>query len=94
MALDKDLYRKAYKAYQEWNEVELIERIEKAGQHSSVESWYKYVDLWESARKMMLSPGEWQRIEKLTALERYYSRILRLEDWRSRSERNIRSRSP
>ncbi len=82
MKLDKELYRKAYESYRQWNEDVLRERARNAGKRSPLEMWREYVDLWESVRKMGVTPGKWQRTEKLAALERYYERIQLVEAWR------------
>ena len=82
MTLDKELYRKAYQSYQEWNEAELNARIQNAGHSTPEDGFSQYLSLWESIRKIGLKPGEWQRREKLAALEHYYNCVRILEEWR------------
>ena len=51
--IDKELYRKAYEGYREWNEVELQERIRNPGRLSPEEAWAQYKALWAFAVKLV-----------------------------------------
>jgi hypothetical protein len=84
MHLDKDLYRQAYQQYQQWNEIEARERIRQAGQLSAAGAWHRYVDLVEFCWLLSPKPSQHQRREKLIALDRYYTRVQKLEVWRSK----------
>lgn len=82
MALDKELYRWAYEQYRQWNEAKLLERVRNAGQLTPQQAWQQYVALWEFGRKMNLKPSQWETGQKLAALEKYYTRLTKLEQWR------------
>lgn len=82
MPLDKDLYRRAYESYREWNAAEAAERARNAGRLSSAELWRQYVDLVEFCWRLAPEPSEHQRREKLAALDRYYDAVRRLEERR------------
>jgi hypothetical protein len=49
------------------------------------EAWGRYVALVEFCWRLSPHPSEYQRKEKLEALERYYARVRELEEWRRRS---------
>ncbi len=82
MALDKNLYRRAYALYEQWSDAKLIERAENAGKLSPAEAFRQYADLVEFFWKLNSKPDNRQREEKLKALERYYAQIQKLEAWR------------
>jgi hypothetical protein len=46
VTIDKDLYRKAFDQYRQWNEIELRERIRNAGQRTPQQGWEAYLSLW------------------------------------------------
>jgi hypothetical protein len=83
MKLDKALYRQAQEWYRQWNEAELHERVRSAGTHSPLECWEQYVDLWEFGWQTKITPGLWQEHEKINSINQYYSRIKKMEAWRS-----------
>ena len=80
--LDKELYRKVYESFRQWNEAEKIERARNAGQLSPQEAWRRYVDLVEFCWKIAPRQSDWQRNQKLAGLDRYYEQIKKLEAWR------------
>lgn len=84
MAIDKELYRNAYRLYREWNEEELQWRVRNAGKLTPQEGWRKYVDVWEFCMK--IAPPQSDIQLKLRALERqtYYDRMQKFESWRNR----------
>ena len=82
MILDKDLYRRAYESYREWNDVEAAERAHSAGRLSPAEAWRQYADLVEFCWRLSPEPSAHQRREKLAALDRYYDAVRRLEERR------------
>ncbi len=82
MLLDKDLYRRAYESYREWNDVEAAERARSAGRLSAAEAWRQYVDLVEFCWRLAPEPSVHQRREKLAAIDRYYDAVQRLEERR------------
>jgi len=45
MALDKELYRRAYALYEQWSDAKLIERAKNAGKLSAVEAFRQYAEL-------------------------------------------------
>lgn len=82
VSLDKELYRKAYEQYREWNEAELVERVRNAGQLSPSEAWQQYVGLIEFCWRLSPEQSAAQRAQKLADLERYYERVKQMEAWR------------
>lgn len=82
MALDKELYRRAYALYEQWSDAKLIERAENASRLSPAEAFRQYADLVEFFWKFCPKPDYRQREEKLKALDRYYAQIQKLEAWR------------
>lgn len=78
--LDKELYRKAYEAYRQWNEAELIDRAYNAGKTPPEKTWQQYLDLFEFAWDLGLRPSEYQRQQKVADIQRYmlaeYRRLL------------------
>jgi hypothetical protein len=82
MKLDKELYRKAYESYRQWNETESIERIREAGKLTPQQSWNRYVALWELLVKIAPEISEHQHQQRLVELEQYNRNIQKLEDWK------------
>jgi hypothetical protein len=82
VTIDKELYRKAYDQYRQWNESELRERIHNAGKRTPQESWEIYLGLWNFSQKMGSKFSPHQQRLKLEALELYYSRVQKMEAWR------------
>jgi len=82
VTIDKDLYRKAFDEYRQWNESELRERIRNAGKRTPQEGWEIYLSLWRFSQKMGFEVSEYQRRQKLEALELSYSRVQKMEAWR------------
>lgn len=82
MILDKELYRRAYQQYQQWNEVEAAERVRNAGRLSPAEAWRKYVDLVEFCWRLSPGQSQHQREQRLADWNRYYDRVRQLEAWR------------
>lgn len=82
MYIDKELYRQAYKHYEAWNEAQFASRVRRAGTLKPEEAWERYVALVEFSRKVCPEPSQWQRKQKLAALNRYYERVQKLEAWR------------
>lgn len=88
MAIDKELYQQALAQYRSMNEAELRERIQNRGKRSSQECWQQYQDMWAFWLGLHIPPSAHQRQEKLQALERYYARVQKLEEWRKEHGRN------
>ncbi len=82
MKLDRELYRKAYEAYREWSEA--ADRARPREPLSSAEAWERYAALVAFCWRLCPQPSERQRREKMEALNRYYARVQRLEEWRRR----------
>lgn len=83
MQLDRNLYRQAYRSLREWGEA--AERTRPREQVSLAEAWQRYVALVEFCWRLSPQPGEHQRREKIEALNRYYARVQKLEEWRRRN---------
>ncbi|MBU0510962.1 MAG: hypothetical protein KKD28_13185 [Chloroflexi bacterium] len=82
MTLDKELYRKAYESYRQWNEDVLVERARNAGQISTQKLWEQYVGLWEFCVNNLPPQSDLQRKQRLEDWDRYYARVQKLEEWR------------
>ena len=80
--IDKELYRQAYAQMREWSAAKERERIERESQLSPAEAWRQFVGLWQLCMKLAPRDNDWQRREKLEALNRYYARVQKLEAWR------------
>ncbi|MEZ4737700.1 MAG: hypothetical protein R3E79_62285 [Caldilineaceae bacterium] len=80
--IDSDLYRQAQEEYRQWNALETEARLNKSEPLSSSQAWYKYVDLVEFCWRLHPEQSEWQRVQKLAALERYYKHLQQFESWR------------
>jgi len=81
MVLDKEIYRKAYESYRQWNEAELIARVRNAGKTPWQKTWSQFVGLWEFGRRMGFQQSEKQSEIKYGALNRYYERVKKMEGW-------------
>lgn len=81
MKLDKELYRQSYEQLRQWNQAQLKERAQTAGQRDPQQGWQEFVDLWEFGRQIGVKQSQWQRQDKLAALARYYERVQKLEIW-------------
>ena len=82
MALDKELYRRAYELHRQWNEFEYIDRVRNAGKLSPAEAWRQYVDLVEFGWKLSPRQSDRQRDQKLADWDHYYAQLEKLEAWR------------
>ena len=82
MAIDKELYRKMFEAFREWNEFELVDRARNAGKLSPEKAWQQYVDLWEFTMNTAPRQSNLQRKLRLQEWEDYYAKIQKFEAWR------------
>lgn len=82
MPLDKELYRQAYEHYRQWNEAELIDRVQNAGRLSPQELWERYLALTDFGLSLAPHPSAWQRRQKLDQLAQHYEDLQKLESWR------------
>lgn len=82
MAIDKELYRKAFEYYRQWNEAELLDRIRNPGRITPEEGWQQYRALVEFCWELCPQQSEWQQKKKLDDIGRYYTRIRKFEAWR------------
>ncbi len=83
MSIDKELYRDAYAQYQRWNEVEAADRSHHARKLTPTQAWRQYVELVEFCWRLNPQQSHKQRIQKLAALEQYYTNVRQLEARRS-----------
>lgn len=90
MELDKELYRQVYNLHRQWFKAEQQEHIRTAPQRSPEKAWQKFVDLWESGRKMGLQPSKWQQEHKRASLILYYERVQALEAWRKSRNQEVK----
>ncbi len=79
MAIDKELYRKAYASLREWSEAEQIERIRDARRLTPQQRWAHLVDLFHFGWQAGLRPSDRYRAQKLADVSRYYARIRAFE---------------
>ena len=82
MALDKELYQKAYDLHRQWNEAELIEQVRTAKLRNPGEGWRQFIELWEFGHQMRLVQSKYQCSENQKARVEYYNRIQKFESWR------------
>lgn len=82
--IDKQLYRDAYEQYRHWNNIREQEQRQTAMQISPLESWRQYVALVELCWQLAGDSNQWERTQKLEALDRYYDRVKQLEAWRAK----------
>ena len=82
MAIDKELYRRAYESLRQWSEVEKVERAREAGRLSPEEAWQRCVDLFEFGWEIGIRQSQWQHEQKMADIARYYERVQRFETWR------------
>ncbi|MBN1890146.1 MAG: hypothetical protein JW850_19265 [Thermoflexales bacterium] len=80
--LDKELYKRMYAAYRQWNKAELAEQVRNAGQLAPAQAWRRYVELVELCWKLSPPQSEAQQKQKTAELARYYERVQKLEAWR------------
>ncbi len=82
MAIDKTLYRQAFEYYRQWNEAELIDRVDTNSKLSPQELWQQYVSLWEFCLSLAPEPTPLQQKLRHQELEDYYAKIQKFEAWR------------
>jgi hypothetical protein len=80
--LDKELYKKAYEGYRQWNIAEQVDRLYQARSRPAGEGWKQYQALVEFLWELRPHQSPWQRDEKLASLSLYYERVQKLEVWR------------
>ena len=82
MKLDGELYRRTYQALREWSAA--AEQARASRQLSPAELWQQYVALVEFCLRLCPGPSAHQRREKTAALNLYYERLRKLEQWRQK----------
>ena len=82
MTIDKELYKKTYEQFRQWNEAEFADKVRNAGKVSPDVSWAQYVDLWEFSTSFAPPQSELQQKLRLIDWNKYYDRIRKLEKWR------------
>ena len=82
MQLDKELYRKAYESFKQWNEAKLLDRVRDADKLSPTELWRRYVDLWEFGMKIAPPQSERQQAQAFAEWVEYYAKMQKFEAWR------------
>lgn len=83
--IDPELYRRANEEYRQWNLLEIEARRKKNERLPAAQAWQRYVDLVEFCWRLHPEQSDWQRAQKLAALDRYYIHLQRLEAWRKTS---------
>ncbi len=79
----KQTWLQALESYRQWNEAVFADRVRNAGQRTPLEKRHIYLDLlrfWEQINGPERSKARQQR--ESTALQTYYDRVRRLEEWR------------
>ena len=82
MALDKELYRKAYESLRQWNELETLDNARSTAQLTPQEAWRRYAALWAFCVKLSPPQTELQNQLWMAKWEEYYANIRKLEAWR------------
>lgn len=77
--IDPELYRQANEEYRQWNALEAEARLNKSERLSASQAWHRYVDLVEFCWRLHPKQSEWQRAQKLAALNRYYANLEQFE---------------
>lgn len=80
--LDKDLYKRVYAGWRQWNEAEQAERVRNAGCLTPAQAWQRYVELVELCWKLSRVQSQAQQRQKAAELALYYERVQKLEAWR------------
>ena len=80
--IDPNLYRQANEEYRQWNALETEARLKKSEQLPTSQVWRRYVDLVEFCWRLHPEQSKWQRVQKLAALDHYYTQLQKLEVWR------------
>ncbi len=91
MTLDKELYRRAFEYYRQWNEAELVERVRETGKLSPQELWERYAALWEFCVNLAPEPTPLQEKLRQQELEDYYAKIQKFEAWRRKRAKRAKS---
>ena len=86
MYIDKDLYRKAYEQYEQWNEADFVHRVRNAGKLSPEEAWGQYIALVEFLWRRCPEQSLRQQKQTMAEWEHYYTQIQRFEAWRQKHE--------
>lgn len=73
--IDPVLYRQAQEEYRQWNALETEARLNKSERLSALDAWRRYVDLVEFCWRLHPEQSKWQRVQKLAALDRYYTNL-------------------
>jgi hypothetical protein len=81
MELDKELYRKSYRAIKEWKERESIDRMLQARYLSPQQAWNQYIALWELLLTIAPTEIKYQHVEHLKNLDQYYTKVQKLQEW-------------
>ena len=82
MTMDKELYKRAYESYREWNEIELADRVRNRGKLTPQEAWKQYVALWQLAMKLSPPMSEAQSHFPLQEKIDYIEKVKKMEAWR------------
>lgn len=82
LKIDKELYKQAQEYYRQWNEAKAEARAAATASSTPAELWRQYETLWKFGWRLCPEPDGWAWQQKAEALDLYYQRLERLEEWR------------
>ena len=94
MKLDKELYRKAHEALQQWSEAKMLYRLQEDSRLSPQEAWEKYAALWEFCMRIAPPLTELQERLRMAEWDQYYANLEKFEAWRRAHGKTARITSP
>jgi hypothetical protein len=80
----QELYRQAYANYRQWIEADLRDQTLPANWRMLAEQWQQYLAFAELAWDGCSTSEDWQRLEKISAIDHQYACMFRFEMWRLR----------
>ena len=86
MTEDKALWRKALTHYRAWNEAEFADRVRRAGEHTPIEKWNIFLDLWSFGIRIRPEQGRAGLCRETEGHQVYYTRIQQFEEKRRQRE--------
>jgi hypothetical protein len=78
MGLDKNLYREAFKVYQQWNDIKATIRIHQVKKLTPQQAWNQYQMLWELLVEIAPEVSSYQHQEHIFSLVQYLLKVQKL----------------
>jgi hypothetical protein len=80
--MNEHLYRQAYINYRQWIKADLHDQILPVDLQRLAERWEQYLTVAELAWDSCSTPGDWQRLEKISDIDHQYACMFKFELWR------------